>query len=224
MINSDLIRTVQKRLDDVSSSASGVDYDTTSVINELQLAYNEVASQPAAKLYIFPTENTSLTVTANGSNGQDEYTLPTDHNFMIERVLYDSTATTPTNLRYVHPDELQSRRSELGAGVTYYSTRGNKLYLAGTPQSGDVGKTIKLWYATRPETIANDGVETILGKYCPHLLIHKAAGNLALSDDELVRVSDSFLAQYEKGLDRFISQLEDGGAAYGQYQINTFAE
>lgn len=220
MLDTDAIAAVQKRLDDLPGAT---DFDTASVLRELNLAQTAVARIPAVKLRYFGGESTTLTVVA----GQKEYDLSTltSSTFpVIERVLYDSTSTAPVQLEWMHPSEIERNQSNQSVLSNHYSVRGNTLYIDGNPDSSEAGKTIKIWYNQTPAAITNSGVETTLLKVCPDLLVDKATAMLALSDDELAGVADRFLNAYERNKDEFLMSLEDQGAAYGQRQVDSWSD
>lgn len=222
MLDTDAVLAVQKRLDDLPGAT---DYDTASVLRELNLAQVALGRQPVVKNRLFPRESTQLTVPGSGNTAEYDISALTNASFpVIERVLYDSTATSPIELIWMHPSDIQRNQVNQGATLRFFAVRGTTLYLAGIPATGDSGKTIKIWYNRTPETIDNSGTETTLLKACPDALIDKATAMLALNDDQLTGVADRYLSSYDKAKDEFLMSLEDGGVSYGQHQSDIWEE
>lgn len=142
---------------------------------------------------------------------------------MVERVIWDASGTA-VQLEPISFSEVNDFSEDLGGSIQYFCVRGTTLTLVGTPGSSDTGKVVKVAYATKPTAIANDGVETVLGATCPDVLIDKAAANLALSDGELASTAQIWLSRSEKGIERLVESLEDGGLAYGHKQVLDFNE
>lgn len=77
---------------------------------------------------------------------------------------------------------------------------------------------MRVRYGCSDGTYANDGVETTLGKWFPHLLVNKVSYELAMSeqDGEIASTADRFMNSYEKGLDVAIQSLSRQSAE-GRY-------
>lgn len=204
MVNSDLITTVQKYLDDVE----GADADTTSVIRALRLATLELAAMPIVKHRLFPTTYSTITL----ADGVTSYALASDYNYNISSVVYDSAANigSQRELEYISNEKIFDYQQDLGASLDYFSVKGANLIIAGTPGSSDVGKTLTVTYSGLPDVtlIANDAVETTLGRKYPHVLIDMAIVRFLLTEPDLAPVADRYQKMVDDHKESIRQELE----------------
>lgn len=204
MLNSDLITTIQKYLDDVE----GADADTPSVVKALRLATLELAAMPIVKHRLLPVTTSTTTLV----DGEASYTLASDYNYNVSQVIYDSGANVSSQreLEYVTNTHMDDIQSTSGADIQYYTLKGNKIIVGGIPSAAEAGKTLSITYAGLPDVtlIQNDSAETLLGKKYPHVLIDMAIVRFLLTEPDLAPVADRYLKMVDEHKENIRQELE----------------
>lgn len=201
MINSDLIATIQKRLDD-----DGTEFDAPSVLRELRNAGNQLAQDEIIRDALLPeVDTTSITLVGD----TDNYALPSNYNHKVHRVVLNPASVNSRKLMPVSLEELYDQQYNYQGSLNYYSIRGNRIYFAGVPSATDVGAVIQIWYAKKDDDYQNNGAETQIGKHIPHILMDLVCHNLLLTSPDLAGIADRKYTTYEKALERAHAALDN---------------
>jgi hypothetical protein len=204
MTTQTILTTVQKYLDDVE----GADADTTSVLTALRLATLELSSLPIVKDRLFPQTSSTIELVEDDT----EYALPSNYNYNVSRVTYDTDANigSQVDLRPLVESDILEYQQGLGASIENYSVRGTNLIIAGTPGANEAGKVLTVHYAELPDItlIQNDSTETLLGTKYPHVLIDMAIRRFLLTEPDLAPVADRYETLVEKHKESIRQELE----------------
>lgn len=204
MVNSDLITTIQKYLDDVE----GADADTPSVVKALRLATLELAAMPIVKHRLCPASTSTTTLV----DGTSTYSLASDYNYNVSQVIYDSEANigSQRELEYVTNTQMDDIQQSYGADIEYYTLSGTNIILGGIPSAGEAGKKLTIKYAGLPDVtlIQNDSVETLLGKKYPHVLIDMSIVRFLLTEPDLAPVADRYKTMVDEHKENIRQELE----------------
>lgn len=197
MTNQTIVTTIQKYLDDIE----GADANTTSVLTAVKFAVIELSGMSIIKEKLFPQTSTAISLI----EGQTEYSLPSNYNYNLAQVIYDSAAAVGAQreLLQTNYNDMFKHWESLGASIENFSLRGTNLVIAGTPSSAETGKVLKIHYSEMPDVdlIMNDNTETILGKKYPHVLVDMAIRRFLLTEPDLAPVADRY--------DRFVERHKE---------------
>lgn len=204
-----MITSVQDLLDD-----NGEEFPGTKVARFLNIAANEVQNIPGIKRYLFPTYTASLTMTQDVGY----VSLPSGHNYDVQQVIYNPGSSQRV-LRYVDFQELPKNDPQT---VLFYSVRGDRIYLSGTPNSTDHGVSLGVFYSITDTQVANDGNETTLGLRAPFCLIYRAAQLLLIADNpDAASASDRYGRLFDESLQRVLEEAEEKSVADSKYAVDT---
>lgn len=172
------------------------------------MATLELSGIPIVKHRLFPQTSSTITLV----DGTTSYALPTNYNYNISEVIYDSGSSlgSQRTLDMMTNSQLFAQRQDNGAYVDGVSVRGTNLILNGTPTSAEAGKTLTITYSEMPDItlIQNDGTETLLGKKYPHVLIDMAVRRFLLLDADLAGVYDRYKGLVDEHKEEIRQELE----------------
>lgn len=202
MYTPDIIASVWSRLDD-----DGTEFPTADVLRELRAAASDIMRDTIIKRAILnQTDSTSFPLVS----GTEAYTLPSDFNYSVNRVVYNDASSSGRLLFPIEADQVYDYQALQGASVDYYAVRGDQIYVAGKPAAADSGIELTVWYAKTDSDFANDAAnQTTLGKVLFPLLIDKTCSQLALKSPDLVAISQASDARYEKGFRKAQEDLDN---------------